>query len=94
MKVLYEAFDGTHHESRKACKIYEQQHLIPEDSFGGKIRKRRLDMNLTQDELASMVGISRVSFTNIESNRHFPSVGVLQNLVKVFNCTATDLLGF
>jgi transcriptional regulator with XRE-family HTH domain len=40
--------------------------------LGTRIRKRRQELQLTQEELAERVGVNRSSVTNWERGRHFP----------------------
>lgn len=51
-------------------------------------RKR---FNLTQEELAKKVDISRAYLANIEAGKHTPSLEVAYNLAKVLNTSVEDL---
>lgn len=50
--------------------------------LGKTIQKRRNDMNLTQEELADKIGISRAYMGYIEQGRYAPSLEVLEKLAK------------
>ena len=60
--------------------------------LGKKIRKRRNELDLTQEELADKVGISRVYIGYIEQGRHAPSLEVLEKIAKALNIRLSDLL--
>jgi len=51
--------------------------------LGGKIQKRRKEMELTQEELGDKVGISRAYMGYIEQGRYAPSLEVLEKIAKV-----------
>lgn len=46
-----------------------------------KLRQLRKDKNLTQEQLAKKIGISRTYYTNIEKGRYIPSL-VTANKIK------------
>jgi len=51
--------------------------------LGKKIQKRRKEMELTQEELADKVGISRAYMGYIEQGRNAPSLEVLEKIARV-----------
>jgi len=51
--------------------------------LGRKIQKRRKEMELTQEELADKVGISRAYMGYIEQGRNAPSLEVLEKIARV-----------
>lgn len=53
--------------------------------IGNAIKSIRIDTQLTQDEFANKVGISRSYLGDLENNRKSPSVETLQKLAKAFN---------
>ena len=53
--------------------------------LGKNIRRLRRARNLTQDELAELLGISVISLSRMENNRAWPRKDVFQNMVKVLN---------
>jgi len=59
---------------------------IQQGTFGGAVRKARLDKKLTQERLAEIIGITPMHIKQLESERRNPSVPVLFKLV-----TALDL---
>ena len=46
-----------------------------------KLRQLRKDKNLTQEQLAKKIGISRTYYTNIEKGRYIPSL-ITANKIK------------
>lgn len=58
-----------------------------------KLKKVRLNQDLTQEKIAKMVGISRVHYTQIEnaSNNKCPSLDVAINIKKALNYQGDDL---
>ena len=49
------------------------------------IKVERAILNLTQDDLAKKIGVSRQTINSIEANRYVPSTVLALKLSKVFN---------
>ena len=49
------------------------------------IKVERAIMNLTQDELAQKIGVSRQTINSIEANRYVPSTVLALKLSALFN---------
>ena len=49
------------------------------------IKVERAILNLTQDDLAKRIGVSRQTINSIEANRYVPSTVLALKLSKVFN---------
>lgn len=49
------------------------------------IKVERAILNLTQDELAKKIGVSRQTVNSIEANRYVPSTVLALKLSEVFN---------
>ena len=63
-------------------------------NVGERIKQRRIEMNLTQDELAKKVGYkSRSSINKIELSRDLPLTKVTK-VAKVLDCTPAYLMGW
>ena len=62
-------------------------------NIGGRIAQRRKQLNLSQDELAKKVGVSRTIIGNYERNTNTPSIEVLLKLTKVFQVSVDFLIG-
>ncbi|OGE32707.1 hypothetical protein A3J19_00350 [Candidatus Daviesbacteria bacterium RIFCSPLOWO2_02_FULL_41_8] len=59
--------------------------------LGKKVQKHRKELNLTQEELAFKIGISRAYMGYIEQGRNIPAVEVLQKIAKVLRISIGDL---
>ncbi len=59
-----------------------------------KIREYRAKYNLTQDELAKLVGVRRETIVNLENGRYNPSLKLAMDIAGVFNCLVEDLFIF
>lgn len=59
-----------------------------------KMREYRVKMNMTQDELAELVGVRRETIINLEKGRYNPSLKLAMDIAKVFSCTVEDLFYF
>ena len=57
-----------------------------------KIKKYRLDNNLTQQELADRLFVSRNAVSKWETNNGYPSIEILKELSKLLNVSIDDLL--
>ena len=49
-----------------------------------KLKIERAIKNLTQDELASLIGVSRQTINSIEKNRYVPSTILALKLSRIF----------
>lgn len=54
------------------------------------LKVERAILNLTQDELAHQIGVSRQTINSIETNRYVPSTLLSLKLSKVFNKPVND----
>lgn len=61
------------------------------ESVRSILKEERIKNNLTQQELANKVGISRVHYTQIENNNKKPSLDVALSIKKVLNYKSDDL---
>jgi putative transcriptional regulator len=55
------------------------------------IKEYRLRSGLSQEELASAVGVSRQSINSIERGRYIPSLPLALRFAHLFNCPTDDL---
>lgn len=60
---------------------------------GDKILALREKLGLTQEEVASKIGISRASLSHYEKNRRTPDYKVMTQLADFFHVTVDYLLG-
>ncbi len=56
-----------------------------------KLKVHRAMHNLTQEELAEKIGITRQTIIAIESNKYLPSLSLAFKFADFFNCTIEDL---
>ena len=60
--------------------------------FHVKLQELRKQNNLTQEQLAQKLFVSRTAISKWESNRGYPSIESLKNLSKLFSISLDDLL--
>jgi len=60
-------------------------------SLGKKVQKLRLEQNLTQEDFAHQLGISRVYMGYIEQGRFSPSLKLLMKISRKFKVKVEDL---
>ena len=58
-------------------------------NIGERIIQLRKQFNLSQEELAKKIGVSRTIIGNYERNANTPSIEVLIKMAKTFNVTVT-----
>ena len=56
-----------------------------------KIKDIRSVLNLTQQQLADLVGVSRQTINSIEVERYIPSTVLAIKISKVFNTTVNEI---
>jgi len=61
--------------------------------LGNKIKNIRYNNNISQEELAKMLGINRNHLSRIETNKSVPSAEILAKLATCFNVSIDTLLG-
>ena len=60
--------------------------------FSEKLKKLRTEHNITQEELAEKVHVSRVAVSKWETDRGYPNLDSLQLIARTFDVTVDDLL--
>lgn len=61
--------------------------------MSSKVAEKRRQLNITQSELATRVGISRAHLANIEAGRKSSGLKTAQRLAKELNTTVEELFG-
>jgi len=61
--------------------------------FYERIKYLRRASNLTQEQVASFIGVKRVAYTAYEAGRTSPSLENVVKLAKLYNVTTDTLLG-
>lgn len=64
----------------------------PLDHDPGAVRRRRVELGLTQAAVAAAAGISAGHLSEIENGTRNPSPPVLSALAEVLECSTTDLM--
>lgn len=62
--------------------------------FGDKLKALRVSKQMTQQELAGLLGLGAPSISMYEKNQQYPSVEGLMKLCRIFDVSADYLLGF
>lgn len=55
------------------------------------VREQRVKKNITQEELATIMNVSRQTINAIETNRHLPSIILALKLSRFFELNVNDL---
>ena len=55
-----------------------------------RLKVERAILDITQDELAKRIGVSRQTINSIEKNRYVPSTVLALKLSKIFNKPVND----
>jgi len=61
--------------------------------FGAKLRKLRKESELTQQQLADKLDVTKASISAYETNAKYPSIEVLIKIANTFHVSADYLLG-
>lgn len=61
-------------------------------SFRDNLQHLRATRNMTQEQLAMLVGVSRQSVTKWESERAYPEMDKLLKICSIFDCTLDELV--
>lgn len=62
--------------------------------LGENLRKYRLESNLTQEQLAELVGIHPTYVGKLESGKNNPSVKMLYKITRAMNINLCDIFDF
>lgn len=61
-------------------------------TFGNKLKKLRQDNNLTQDELAEKIYVTRTAISKWETDKGYPSIDSLKQLSDLFQISIDELI--
>ena len=61
--------------------------------FNEKLQMLRADKNMTQEELAKELYVSRTAISKWESGRGYPNIDSLKAIAKYFHITIDELIG-
>ena len=62
--------------------------------MGNRIREKRRERNLTQEELASMLGVTKAAVSKWENQESYPDITLLPQIAQLFHMTMDDLFDF
>ena len=62
------------------------------NNFSKNLKHIRKDNNLSQEQLAEQLGVSRQSISKWESNQAYPEMDKILEICKIFNLNIDDLL--
>ncbi|MDP4197309.1 MAG: helix-turn-helix transcriptional regulator [Bacteroidota bacterium] len=58
------------------------------------IKKYRTLLNMSQDELANLVGVRRETIVHLEAGKYNPSLKLAYDIAKVFNVSIEEIFTF
>jgi len=61
--------------------------------LGDRIKTRRIELNMTQQELGELIGVSKVAICGYESGNRTPKLDIISKLAEVLNLEIGYLLG-
>ena len=76
----------------KILQHYNNIIMIKPEELGEKIKRLREDRELSQAELAKVIGTSREIVSNIENGVRMPKLSEISKLASFFHCSIDDLI--
>ena len=64
------------------------------DKMGMKIKSLRRECDLTQEELANILGVTKAAVSKWENAESFPDVTLLPQIAQVFSITMDELFDY
>ena len=55
------------------------------------VKEKRMELNMTQDDLSEKLDVSRQTIISLEKERYNPSITLAFKLSKLFNCSIEDI---
>ena len=62
--------------------------------IGNRIKAKRREHNLTQEELASVLGVTKAAVSKWENEESYPDITLLPQIAQLFHMTMDDLFDF
>ncbi|WP_047986136.1 helix-turn-helix transcriptional regulator [Ornithinibacillus californiensis] len=59
-----------------------------------KIREKRTERNMTQEELSQLLEVSRQTIISLEKGKYKPSLVLAHKLAQIFECSIEELFIF
>lgn len=66
--------------------------MLPEAELGKAIKIRRVEADLSQEQLAELCSIDRTYMSNIERGKRQPSMKTLRTIAEALNTKTSELL--
>ena len=60
-------------------------------SIGSRIKERRTELHITQEQLADRIGVTKGAIANYENEVSTPKIGLMYRLLDVLDCDANYL---
>ena len=60
-------------------------------SIGSRIKERRTELHITQEQLADKIGVTKGAIANYENEVSTPKIGLMYRLLEVLDCDANYL---
>lgn len=61
--------------------------------LGYRLKELRREKNISQADLGKLLGVTKVSISGYEKGTRMPSMGVLLNIIRLFDVSADYMLG-
>ena len=61
--------------------------------LGDRIKNRRIELNMTQEELGKLIGVTKVAICSYENNKRTPKLDTISKISSVLNLEVGYLLG-
>jgi DNA-binding XRE family transcriptional regulator len=80
------AVEGRRRRARRS-QVYreEQARIAPYEELARKLIKLRMERDLSQSQLAELIGTSHSAISRLESGQHAPNVETLRKLARAFD---------
>ena len=66
--------------------------MVDYKDIGARIRKARQDQDITQEQLAEMVGVGTAHISHIETGSGTPGFSTILNIINTLGCSADEIL--
>lgn len=74
------------------CKLKDKLSIKEVIALGQEIKRKRLEMDITQKKLAELAGLHRNYISYIENAKIIPTIGSLDSISKALNLNSKCLI--
>lgn len=92
--INFENFENKYLQFRNILILYSRMEVICLKTLGERIRNARKAKNLTQKQLAELIGAKHNSISDWENNKNKPDADTLELLMGALDIDANTLLGW